>query len=180
MEEERWERFPRLSPQFRSTFHSFLYFEPLSTIWTLGTGYLPQKTSTRSWFGGGGSIWRLACTQTLFYFSFRSFGKHQRARFIFYHARLTDFEKKMEGLWTGYMAFKQSCVVKWMKWFSCRRFIHNNCSGHFLSPYFLFYKFSPWISWRLPFVVNAALTHANIYSGKLDEKSFWTVYFFIY
>ena len=64
--------------------------------------------------------------------------------------------------------------------FSCRRFIHNNCSGHFLSPYFLFYKFSPWISWRLPFVVNAALTHANIYSGKLDEKSFWTVYFFIY
>ena len=36
---ERWEREPHLSPQFPSTFHRFLYFAPLSTIWTLGTGY---------------------------------------------------------------------------------------------------------------------------------------------
>ena len=36
-------------------------------------------------------------TQT-FYFSFCSFGKHRRARFIFYHAHLTDFEEAIEGL----------------------------------------------------------------------------------
>ena len=84
-----------------------------------------------------------ACTQTLFYFSFRSFRKHRHARergehasaereeekyifsfphpypfalavnkapavFIFYHARSTDFEEKIEGLWTGYfLAGKQ-------------------------------------------------------------------------
>ena len=57
----------------------------------------------------------VACKQTLFYFSFRSFQKHRRARsrarenergarernlprFIFYHARSTDFEEKIEGL----------------------------------------------------------------------------------
>ena len=71
----------------------------------------------------------LACTQTLFYFSYRYFGKHRGARerarkenkelsssptttrlrwrsinplpFIFYHPRSTDFEEKIEGLWTG-------------------------------------------------------------------------------
>ena len=68
----------------------------------------------------------LACTQTLFYFSFRSFRKHRRARekgnlfsssptptplvlavnnspavFIFYHARSTNFEEKIEGQWTS-------------------------------------------------------------------------------
>ena len=32
------EVFPHLSPQSPSTFHRFLYFAPLSTIWTLGTG----------------------------------------------------------------------------------------------------------------------------------------------
>ena len=31
--------FPHLSPQSPSTFHRFLYFAPLSTIWTLWTGY---------------------------------------------------------------------------------------------------------------------------------------------
>ena len=36
-EGERWER--HLSPQSPSTFHRFLYSAPLSTIWTLGTGY---------------------------------------------------------------------------------------------------------------------------------------------
>ena len=30
---------PHLSPQSPSTFHRFLYSTPLSTIWTLGTGY---------------------------------------------------------------------------------------------------------------------------------------------
>ena len=86
----------------------------------------------------------LACTQTLSYFSFRSFRKHRRARerserartseerekesknkeslfsssptptplrwrsinplrLVVYHARLTDFEEKLEGLWTGYL-----------------------------------------------------------------------------
>ena len=72
-------------------------------------------------------VWT-ACIQTLLYFSFRCFGKHRRARerkikkrlfsssptptplrwgsinpprFIFYHARSTDFEEKIEGLWTG-------------------------------------------------------------------------------
>ena len=68
----------------------------------------------------------LACTQTLFYFSYRSFRKHRGARerartenkelssspattrlrwrsinplpFIFYHPRSTDFEEKIEGL----------------------------------------------------------------------------------
>ena len=54
--------------------------------------------------------------------------------------------------------------------FSRRRFIHKNCSGQFLSPYFLFYKFSPWIRWRLPFVVNAALTQEKFYLCKLDQK----------
>ena len=63
---------------------------------------------------------QLACIQTLYMFYFRSFGKHRRARergeharkknlrlrsvnpprFIFYHARSTDFEEKIEGLWT--------------------------------------------------------------------------------
>ena len=69
----------------------------------------------------------LACTQMLFYFSFRSLHKHQRGRrwrkktvffflhpyplvlavnnspavFVFYHAGSTDFEEKIEGLWTG-------------------------------------------------------------------------------
>ena len=69
----------------------------------------------------------LACTQMFFYFSFRSFHKHQRGRrsrkktiffflhpyplvlavnnspavFVFYHAGSTDFEEKIEGLWTG-------------------------------------------------------------------------------
>ena len=36
----REEEFPYLSPQFLSTFHRFLYFAPLSTIRTLGTGYV--------------------------------------------------------------------------------------------------------------------------------------------
>ena len=59
----------------------------------------------------------LACIQTLFNFSFRSFQKHRRARerserattpvhwrsinppkFIFYYARSTDFEEQIEGL----------------------------------------------------------------------------------
>ena len=31
--------YTHLSPQSPSTFHRFLYFAPLSTIWTLGTGY---------------------------------------------------------------------------------------------------------------------------------------------
>ena len=70
----------------------------------------------------------LACTQMFFYFSFRSFHKHQRGRrsrkktiffflhpyplvlavnnspavFVFYHAGSTDFEEKIEGLWTGW------------------------------------------------------------------------------
>ena len=50
----------------------------------------------------------VACTQTLFYFSFRSFGKHRRVRERGEHAseanhtRSTDFEEKIEGLWTGY------------------------------------------------------------------------------
>ena len=46
----------------------------------------------------------VACTQTLFYFSFRSFGKHRQARergehsinplrFIFYHACSTVFQE---------------------------------------------------------------------------------------
>ena len=49
----------------------------------------------------------VACTQT-FYFSFRSFGKHRRVRERGEHAseanhtRSTDFEEKIEGLWTGY------------------------------------------------------------------------------
>ena len=88
------------------------------------------------------TIPKLACTQTLFYFSFRSFGKHRRARkrgehaseaserekefffptptplrcrsitpprFIFYHACSTDFEEKIEGLWTGYP--KAQCLA---------------------------------------------------------------------
>ena len=57
----------------------------------------------------------VACSQTLFYFSFRSFRKHRRASsssptplpfalavnkspavFVFYHARSTDFEEKIE------------------------------------------------------------------------------------
>ena len=43
---------------------------------------------------------RLACTETLLYFSFRSFQKPRRARsrFIFFHSRSTDFEEKIEGL----------------------------------------------------------------------------------
>ena len=67
-------------------------------------------------------VW-IAFIQTLLYFSFRCFGKHRRARErkmkktsifffahpypfalgvnIFYHARSTDFEEKIEGLWTG-------------------------------------------------------------------------------
>ena len=64
----------------------------------------------------------VACTQTLFHFSFRSFQKHRRApqqskrartsptttplrwrsinplRFKFYHPRSTDFEENIEGL----------------------------------------------------------------------------------
>ena len=42
----------------------------------------------------------LACTETLLYFSLRSFQKHRRARsrFIFFHPRSTDFEEKIEGL----------------------------------------------------------------------------------
>ena len=35
---ERGNTFPHLSPQSPSTFHRFLYFAPLSTIWMLGTG----------------------------------------------------------------------------------------------------------------------------------------------
>ena len=41
----------------------------------------------------------VACTQKLFYFSFRYF-RIPRG-FCFYHAHSTDFEKKIEGLWTG-------------------------------------------------------------------------------
>ena len=37
----------------------------------------------------------------LFFFSFFSVNKSP-AVFIFYHVRSTDFEEKMEGLWTGY------------------------------------------------------------------------------
>ena len=65
----------------------------------------------------------LTCTQTLFNSFFCSFWKHRQASehallspplptctsshliprgFIFYHVRLTDFEEKIEGLWTGY------------------------------------------------------------------------------
>ena len=66
----------------------------------------------------------LACTQTLFYSSFLSFWKHRQAherallspplppaiavinfnlpRFFFYHVCSTDFEEKLEGLWTGH------------------------------------------------------------------------------
>ena len=46
----------------------------------------------------------VACTQTLFYFSFLSFGKHRRVRERVEHAseanhtRSTDFEEKIEGL----------------------------------------------------------------------------------
>ena len=63
-----------------------------------------------------GTSLALACTQTLFYNSFRSFQKHRRARrarerarslalavnkplrFIFYHPRSNDYEEKIEGL----------------------------------------------------------------------------------
>ena len=57
----------------------------------------------------------LACTQTLFLLFFFSFfsktsasSRAKRARSInplwytFYHSRLTDFQEKIEGLWTGY------------------------------------------------------------------------------
>ena len=71
----------------------------------------------------------IACTQMLLYFSFRSFGKHCRGRerarererrtrgrkilifssspaptplLIFYHARVTDFEEKIQALRTGW------------------------------------------------------------------------------
>ena len=63
----------------------------------------------------GRSPFIIACTQTLFYFSFRYFGKHRSAKerdehmsesehgarerkIIVYHARSTDFEDKVEGL----------------------------------------------------------------------------------
>ena len=60
-----------------------------------------------------------ACTQTLFYFSFRSFFSFSSASidplamavnksqavFIFYHGRSTDFEEKIEGLWTNRRLF---------------------------------------------------------------------------
>ena len=72
--------------------------------------------------------YNVACKRTLFYFSFRPFQKHRRGsenkrgarerkipsttllrwrsinplRFIFYHPRSTDFQEKIEGLWTGH------------------------------------------------------------------------------
>ena len=104
------------------------------------------RDTLRHWLGTSGfdhEKCRLACTQTLFYFSFRSFRRHLRARekekynvcrhlwekwgllsfffpqhyplalswrsinplrFIFYHLRSTDFEEKIEGLWTGWVS----------------------------------------------------------------------------
>ena len=63
----------------------------------------PRPKGLLVFFYGG-----IACTQTLFYFSFRSFRKHQRERelavsksppvYIFYHARSTDFQEKIESL----------------------------------------------------------------------------------
>ena len=44
----------------------------------------------------------VACTQTLFYFSFRSFQKHRRARErVNKYPCSRDFEEKIEGLWVG-------------------------------------------------------------------------------
>ena len=104
------------------------------------------RDTLQHWLGTSGfdrEKCRLACTQTLFYFSFRSFRRHLRARekekynvcrhlwekwgllsfffpqhyplalswrsinplrFIFYHLRSTDFEEKIEGLWTGWVS----------------------------------------------------------------------------
>ena len=76
---------------------------------------------------------KLACTQTLLHFSFRSFRKHGRSgergehasehpfalavnkfpRFIFHHARSTDFEEKIEGLWTGYEEVDKQNFGSW-------------------------------------------------------------------
>ena len=84
-----------------------------------------------------------ACTQTLFCFSFGSFRKHRWARervrsiyffffpppyhpalavnkslgvFIFYHARSTDFEEKVEGLWTGQAGVKRDDTKNYSLW----------------------------------------------------------------
>ena len=79
---------------------------------------------------------KLTCTQTLFHFSFRSFGKtwafarakrakqartplHWRSinsqRFIFYHARSTAFEEKIEGLWRGYEEVDKQNFGSWSR-----------------------------------------------------------------
>ena len=57
----------------------------------------------------------IVCTHRLFYFSFRCFRKHRRARsartscrFVLYHAGLRDFEK-IEGMWTGYWPHYETC-----------------------------------------------------------------------
>ena len=70
----------------------------------------------------------LACTETLFYSSFRSFQNIGECastttplrwqlinpmRFIFHHPRSTDSEEKIEGLGTGYIraATVSDCVI---------------------------------------------------------------------
>ena len=53
----------------------------------------------------------VACTQTLFYFSFRSFRKYRRACKRSERARTLDdrFEEKIEGMWTGYHWRAKNC-----------------------------------------------------------------------
>ena len=100
--------------------HIFLKFET-KTIWLFYLGYFPfawrvlQKIPTvfsqwcyvnltdsrlnRIWSCTSPELWIFTSRYTevvLFFFSFKS-----PAVFIFNHARSTDFEQKIEGLWTG-------------------------------------------------------------------------------
>ena len=52
------ERWGHLSPQSPSTFYRYLYFAPLSTIWTLGTGYANGKRL--SCYGYLKTVWLLS------------------------------------------------------------------------------------------------------------------------
>ena len=100
--------------------HIFLTFET-KTIWLFYSGYFPfawrvlqkipilffnwcyvnltDSRHSRIWSCTSPELWIFTSLYTevvLFFISFKS-----PAVFIFYHARSTDFEQKIEGLWTG-------------------------------------------------------------------------------
>ena len=135
----------------------------------------------------------LARTQMLFYFSFCSFRKHRRARssrketifstptptplrwrwispprfLFFYQARSTNFEEKIEGLWTGQRRLSKMGLLSILH-------LPNPCNTSSQCKYFVFKPF---------FFLTLCLTNDSVrywsveFLRNLYKQVFWSCYY---